>query len=47
MRGGYRGGKYRGEIFPSNWGSNYQLVDTKDTNETNVSATDCIRNRTT
>lgn len=39
VREEYRGGKYRGEIFWSNWGSNYQacFVDTKGTNETNVS----------
>lgn len=39
---GFRGGKQRGEIFRSNWGSNYQacFVDKKGTNETNVSATE-------
>lgn len=35
-RGKHCGGKYRGEIFRSNWRSNYQacFVDTKGTNET-------------
>lgn len=39
VREEYRGGKYRGEIFRNNWESNYQacFVDTKGTNETNVS----------